>query len=111
MTIKRKIQPHVDNIGEATTACLITMVQGNLLVITAGHWLVAAKTGLIAGSITALALTIWKTGKLWIIALVLGLVRFTSAHSRRLPGATSPKSVPPASANSGISARSELRGV
>jgi uncharacterized membrane protein len=50
------------------------MVQGNLLAVGLSHWLVAAETGLIAGSITALLLTIWKTARVWVVALLLGVV-------------------------------------
>ena len=53
---------------------MVTMVQGNLLAITLGHWLIAAETGLIAGSIASTALLVWKTGKAWVVALVLGVV-------------------------------------
>jgi hypothetical protein len=72
--MKRQIQPFIENISEATAACLVTMVQGNLLAITLGHWLIAAETGLIAGSITSAALVVWKTSKAWVIALLLGAV-------------------------------------
>jgi hypothetical protein len=72
--MKRQIQPFIENISEATAACLVTMVQGNLLAITLGHWLVAVETGLIAGSITSAALLVWKTSKAWIVALLLGVV-------------------------------------
>lgn len=72
--MKHQIQPFLENISEATAACLITMVQGNLLVITLGHWAVAAETGLIAGSITSAALLIWKTARVWVVALLLGVV-------------------------------------
>jgi hypothetical protein len=72
--MKRHTKPFVENISEATAACLVTMVQGNLLAITLGHWLVAAETGLIAGTITSAALMIWSTSKAWIVSLLLGLV-------------------------------------
>jgi hypothetical protein len=32
--MKRQIQPFIENLSEATAACLVTMVQGNLLAIT-----------------------------------------------------------------------------
>ena len=72
--MKRQFQPFIENISEAAAACMVTMVQGNLLAITLGHWLIAAETGLIAGSIASAALVIWKTSKAWVVALVLGVV-------------------------------------
>jgi hypothetical protein len=72
--MKRQIQPFIENISEATAACLVTMVQGNLLEITLGHWLIAAETGLIAGSITSAALVVWKASNAWVVALLLGVV-------------------------------------
>ena len=67
-------KPFVENIAEATTACLITMVQGNVLALGLGHWLVASQTGIAAGSITAAAIVLSKTDKRWLISLLLGLV-------------------------------------
>ena len=32
-----KVTPFIENVAESTTACLITMVQGNLLALTLGH--------------------------------------------------------------------------
>jgi len=72
--MNKKIEPFVENIWEATTACLLTMVQGNVLAITLGHWLVASQTGLAAGTLTATLFLVLKTQKRWIISLGLGLV-------------------------------------
>ncbi|MFT7286865.1 MAG: hypothetical protein ACI87W_000974 [Halieaceae bacterium] len=68
-----KAAPLVEYVSEATAACLITMVQGNLLALTAGHLLVASQTGIVAGSIAALGLFIAKTRNRWLIASALGL--------------------------------------
>ena len=35
--LRQKIELFIENIGEATAACLFTMVQGNLLALTLGH--------------------------------------------------------------------------
>ena len=72
--MNRKITPFVENIAESTTACLFMMVQGNVLVLTLGHWLIASQTGLIAGGLTAAALMFTRTDKRWVIAIVLGSV-------------------------------------
>ncbi|MGE0623806.1 MAG: hypothetical protein AB7I04_08690 [Pseudomonadales bacterium] len=52
---KRIVEPFLENAAEATTACLLAMVQGNLLAISLGHWLIASQTGLAAGAATAAA--------------------------------------------------------
>lgn len=72
--MNNNVRPFVENISEATAACLITMVQGNVLAIGLSHWLIASQTGLAAGSITALAILISKTDRRWLIALLLGVV-------------------------------------
>jgi hypothetical protein len=43
-----------------------------VLLIGLSHWLIASQTGIIAGSLTAIALLITKTTKRWLVALVLG---------------------------------------
>lgn len=72
--MKKKITPFVENIAESATACLITMVQGNLLALGLSHWIIASQTGIAAGTITATAILVSKTDKRWIISLLLGLV-------------------------------------
>ncbi len=72
--MNKNITPFVENIAEATAACLITMVQGNLLALGISHWLIASQTGVAAGSITAAAILISKTNKRWAISLLLGLI-------------------------------------
>ena len=70
----RKITPFVENIAESTTACLITMVQGNVLALGLGHWIIASRTGVIAGAIVAAAILLARTERRWVISLTLGLV-------------------------------------
>jgi len=72
--VNRKIAPFVENISEATAACLVTMVQGNLLAITLGHWLVASQTCIVAGTVASGLLLIWRSSKPWMIASILGVV-------------------------------------
>lgn len=71
-TSAQKIRPYVENISEATAACLFTMVQGNILLLGLSHWLVASQTGIVAGILATLALWLSKTTKPWVISLVLG---------------------------------------
>lgn len=72
--MNRKLHPFVENIAESTTACLITMVQGNVLLLGLGHWLIASQTGIAAGTVTAVAILLTKTSKRWVISLLLGVV-------------------------------------
>ena len=73
MTPTRKFEagPLFENVGEATAACLITMVQGNLLILGVGHWIIASQTGIGAGLLATLA--IWLSGGRgrWVVAGVL----------------------------------------
>ena len=72
-TSGQKIKPYVENISEATAACLFTMVQGNIFLLGLSHWLVASQTGIAAGVLATLVLWFANTTKPWVISLVLGL--------------------------------------
>lgn len=72
--MKKKLTPFIENIAESGAACLVTMVQGNLLLIGASHWITASQTGLIAGTLAATTLTLTKTDNRLFIAALLGLV-------------------------------------
>ena len=71
-TRAQKIRPYVENISEATAACLFTMVQGNILLLGLSHWLLASQTGIVAGVLATIALWLAKTTKPWVVSLVLG---------------------------------------
>lgn len=71
--MKQKIKPVIEYTAESTTACLVTMVQGNLLALTLGHLLVASQTGIIAGIIAAIALYLSRSTGRWIVSAVLGI--------------------------------------
>ena len=73
MTIRKKIAPYLENIAESGTACLVTMVQGNILLLGAAHWITATQTGLLAGTAAATAITLARTDNRLILAGVLGL--------------------------------------
>ena len=70
----RRLLPVLENVGESTTACLLAMVQGNLLILSASHWAIASQTGIIAGVAASAAL--WASGarRRWVVAAVLGAV-------------------------------------
>ena len=72
--MKLKIGPFAENVSEATAACIFMMVQGNVLAVTASHWLIASQTGVVAGTIATLALTAIGNARRWVIALTLGVV-------------------------------------
>jgi hypothetical protein len=72
--MNKKAIPFVENISEATVACLITMVQGNVLTIGASHLIIASQTGLTAGSVAAIAVLLSKTHRRELIALILGVL-------------------------------------
>jgi hypothetical protein len=71
--MNRRISPVVENVAEATTACLITMVQGNILAFTVSHWVIASQTGIAAGLLASAAVFIAQTDNRWVIAGILGL--------------------------------------
>ena len=75
--MNKNVKPFVENIAEATTACLVTMVQGNVLALGLSHWLIASQTGVAAGSITAATILLSKTDKRWMISLLLGVITAT----------------------------------
>ena len=66
--------PFIEYFTEATAACLVTMVQGNMLAVTAAHLFVASQTGLIAAAIAAIGLYFARTSTRWLISITLGVV-------------------------------------
>lgn len=71
--MKNRAAPYLENIAESTAACLVTMVQGNILALGLSHWLIASQTGIVAGTLAATAVMISKTSKRWLISAVLGV--------------------------------------
>ncbi len=71
--MNKKIAPFVEYFAESTTACLVTMAQGNLLALGLSHLLIASQTGVIAGVATSVGILVARTRKRWIISLVLGV--------------------------------------
>jgi len=51
----KRAGPVLENITESATACLLTMVQGNVLALGLGHWIVASQTGVAAGILASSA--------------------------------------------------------
>lgn len=63
----------MENVAESTTACLLTMVQGNVLALGIGHWIIASQTGLAAGILASVALYLSRGRGRWVVAGVLAL--------------------------------------
>jgi hypothetical protein len=71
--MNKKVSLLVENFSEATVACLVTMVQGNVLSIGLGHLIIASQTGLAAGAIATIAVVVSKSHRRGLVALVLGV--------------------------------------
>ena len=74
MSKTNTVAPLIENIGEATAACLITMVHGNLLILGLSHWVIASQTGVAAGVLASVLLMLAKTTNRVAISLILGIV-------------------------------------
>ena len=72
--LSRRAGPFVENVLESTAACLMTMVQGNLIALTAEHWSLASQTGIAAGTIASAAILVGGIRKRASISIVLGAV-------------------------------------
>ena len=86
----RPLGPFVEQVTEAGTACLITMVQGNLLALTLGHWLIASRTGVITGTIATGALLLTRVQNRWLVAGMLALTTLAvdyASHPSHFGGA------------------------
>ena len=71
--LKKRIVLLIEYASESTTACLVMMVQGNMLALTASHLLIASQTGIIAGSVASVAILAARTRTRWIISVMLGV--------------------------------------
>lgn len=74
MSKHKKVLPLLENVGESTAACLLTMVQGNLLLLGVSHWIIASQTGIVAGLLASVTLLLAKTDNRLVVALILGLI-------------------------------------
>lgn len=72
--MKKPVSLFAENFAEAGTACLLTMLQGNLLAMTLSHWIIASQTGLVAGAATAATLMLTRIENRWLVAAVLGVL-------------------------------------
>lgn len=72
-TQNKKAVPFFEYFSEATTACLVTMVQGNFLALGVSHLVIASQTGVVAGFLAAVTLFLAKTDNRWTISIVVGI--------------------------------------
>lgn len=66
-------RPLIENVSEATAACLVTMVQGNLFALALSHWVIASQTGLLAGAATSFVIFAARIERPWVISIGLGV--------------------------------------
>ncbi len=63
----------IEGVSESTAACLLVMVQGNILVgLTGAHLFIAAQTGIVAGAIAFLVGWLVQANRFWAMPLLLG---------------------------------------
>jgi hypothetical protein len=74
VTLRQKLAPFAENIAESGAACLVTMVQGNLLLLGLSHWITASQTGLLAGGAAAAAITLTNIQNRLIMSILLGVI-------------------------------------
>jgi hypothetical protein len=72
--VHHRLTPYLEQTCEAGMACMLTMVQGNLLALTLSHWLIASQTGLLAGAIASTTVIAARLRRPWLVSLTLGLV-------------------------------------
>ncbi len=70
--MKKRLAPLAENIAESGAACLLTMVQGNVLLLGLGHWITASQTGLVAGTAATVAILLARSDNRLLIAGILG---------------------------------------
>jgi len=71
---QKRTKTYAESVCESGCACLLTMVHGNFLALTAAHWLTASQTGLIAGTLASSAIIMARLRHPLILSLMLGLV-------------------------------------
>ena len=67
-----KLKILVERFGQAWSACMLVMVQGDVSVLTFNHAIVASKTGLLTG-LAMVAASLYKDGNQWLGIYLTGL--------------------------------------
>ncbi|MCX2980961.1 hypothetical protein EYC98_08805 [Halieaceae bacterium IMCC14734] len=71
--MQEKTKSLLEGVFESTAACLLAMVQGNLLAVTVGHLVIAAQTGVVAGVLALLLSLVVRVKAYWVAPLLLSL--------------------------------------
>lgn len=71
-SLKARAGQFVGNTLESGCACAVVMVQGQLLLLSAAHWLIALQTGLLAGALSSALLAFGRAPRPWVLSVVLG---------------------------------------
>ena len=72
--MKKSGKTLIEGVSESTAACLLVMVQGNILVgLTGAHLFIAAQTGIAAGAFAFLVGWLVQANKYWAMPLLLGV--------------------------------------
>jgi hypothetical protein len=69
----KPLAPLLENVTQSAAACLLAMTQGNLLTLTLTHWLIASRTGLLAGTVATAVLWLAGERRRWMMAALLTL--------------------------------------
>jgi len=72
-TVKENTKSLVEGVSESTVACLLAMVQGNVLALTASHLLIATQTGVVAGVLAFTVSLLARANSSWAMPLLLGM--------------------------------------
>jgi hypothetical protein len=71
-SLRQRAEEFVGHTVESACACAVVMVQGQLFLLSAAHWLIALQTGLIAGALSSMLLAFGRAPRPWVLAVVLG---------------------------------------
>jgi hypothetical protein len=71
-SLKTRAAEFVGHTAESSAACAVVMVQGQILVLSAAHWLIALQTGLLAGVVSTVLVAIGRATRPWVLSVVLG---------------------------------------
>ena len=77
---REKLKLLAEKFGEAWTACMVCMVQGDLTVLTLNHAYTASETGIIAGTAIVIS-SYWdkvnhKYGLIWMTGILTAMADF-----------------------------------
>ena len=77
LALKARIGEFAEHTTESACACAVMMVQGQLLMLSAAHWIVALETGFISGFIATVLIMLGRATRPWVISVIVGIVTTT----------------------------------